>query len=240
MKILPSLLAADFGCLAAEARRAEAAGADELHLDIMDGHFVPNLSMGPDVVRMTRRAVRIPLSVHLMLTSPHRYAERFIEAGATSVLIHVEAESQVGPLLRRIRELGARPGVTLNPATPADSAFPFLEDADVVLCMTVNPGYGGQKFMSEVLPKIEAIRDRMTAQGTMKEIMVDGGINTDTAWLCAQRGANSFVAGVFLFNAADMAAEILRMRERLSGEEHGARAATHHPGPQRVPGGRRT
>ncbi len=144
IKVLPSLLAADFAALGAEAIRAESAGADALHLDIMDGHFVPNLSMGPDVVAMAKRHVNIPLSVHLMLTNPHEHITSFIDAGADSLLIHIEAECDVPEVLQRIRELGVRPGITLNPKTPPEMIYPVLDIVDEILCMSVEPGYGGR------------------------------------------------------------------------------------------------
>jgi len=188
-----------------------------LHLDIMDGHLVPNLSFGPAVVEMAKKAVSIPLSVHLMLTRPDQYVVRFIDAGADFLLIHVEAECNVPETLDRIRELGVRPGITLNPETPAQMVFPVLDKVDEVLCMTVHPGYGGQAFIADVLPKVRTIRDYATGKG-MEDltIMVDGGIDPDTAAICASHGANAFVAGTSLYRAADMAAEIALLRDRAA------------------------
>ncbi len=217
-KILPSLLAADPGYLAAGAEKAEQAGADELHLDIMDGHFVPNISMGPAVVGMARRHVRIPLNVHLMLSRPDLYLKAFIEAGADAVLIHIEAECDVVASLHRIRELGARPGITLNPATDPAMLFPVLGEVEEVLVMTVRPGYGGQRFMEQTLPSIRAVRDEADRLGrTDLTIMVDGGINHETARQCAQQGANAFVAGTFLYSSNDMAEEIRKLRSNVAG-----------------------
>ncbi len=214
--ILPSLLAADMGHLADEARRAEQAGADALHLDIMDGHFVPNISMGPAVVEMARRAVTLPLNVHLMLTHPDAYLKAFIEAGADTVLIHIESKCDVPMALQRIRELGAHTGITLNPGTEPRMIYPVLDQVDEVLCMSVRPGYGGQAFMAEVLPCIAAIRahaDRLSRHDLT--IMVDGGINADTAAQCAQAGANAFVAGTYLFGARDMGERIAGLRRAV-------------------------
>ncbi len=213
IQILPSLLAADFGALRAEALRAENEGADLLHIDIMDAHFVPNLSMGPDVVKMCKAALHIPLSVHLMMTRPDQYYINFIEAGADTLLIHIEAECDVLKTLHRIREHGAKPGITVNPDTPARMIFPVLEMVDEVLCMTVHPGYGGQSFIREVLPKIREIRDYANANGMHDlDIMVDGGISKETAAECAAAGANLFVAGTSLYAQADMKRAIDRMR----------------------------
>lgn len=217
IKILPSLLAADFGALAAEARRAEAAGADALHLDIMDGHFVPNLSMGPDVVAMAKRNVSIPLNVHLMLSNPHDHIEAFIKAGADSVLIHIEAECDVPMVLKRIRDLDVRPGITLNPSTPAEAVFSVLDIVDEVLCMSVEPGYGGQSFDNSVLPKLQTLRDEATRRGNRElDLLVDGGIDSKTGVACAAHGANALIAGTYLYRSEDMQSEISQLREQAT------------------------
>ncbi len=215
VQILPSLLAADFGCLAAEIHRVADSGADALHLDIMDAHFVPNLSFGPDVVALAKKtSPGLFRNVHLMMTRPDLYVDRFIDAGAGAVQIHVEADCDIWSALAAIRARGVRAGLVSRPQTPAAALFPYLPLCDEVLFMTVNPGYGGQAFMSEVLPKISALRARAGACGTAAlDIMVDGGINFETAALCAEAGANQYVAGSFLFKQADMAAAVARMRE---------------------------
>ncbi len=213
-RILPSLLAADTGHLADEALRAQTAGADELHLDIMDGHFVPNISFGPEVVRMAKKLLTVPLNVHLMLSRPDRYLERFVSAGAHTVQIHVEASCDVPAALAEIRRLGAVPAVVINPETPVEALEPVLPLADEVLCMTVHPGYGGQSFMPEVLPKVAAVAGRLRALGRPGvPVMVDGGISLQTVSAAAAAGATAFVAGSALFRAADMASDIRAMRD---------------------------
>ncbi|NLF86442.1 MAG: ribulose-phosphate 3-epimerase [Lentisphaerae bacterium] len=212
IEILPSLLSADFGRLADGARLAERAGGDALHLDIMDGHFVPNLTFGPDVVAAVRRAVEMPLNVHLMLTHPDRFVKRFVDAGADAISIHVEAACEVNATLTAIRTRGLSAGLVLKPATPADALRPFLGHIDFVLCMTVEPGYGGQSFMADMLPKIRQVRRLSDAAAHPFPVMVDGGIGADTAAQCAAAGASQFVAGHSLYSAPDMAAAITAMR----------------------------
>ena len=210
-KIMPSLLAGVFGNLEASAKKAETAGGDALHLDIMDGCFVPNLSMGPDVVKMARRAVRMPLNVHLMMVRPDLYVKSFCEAGANTLLIQIESACDISRTLAHIRELGVKPGIVLNPETPAEAVSLCLGEVDEILCMTVHPGFGGQSFMPEVLPKIRALRK--TAK--TKDIVVDGGIDLKTVVLVAEAGANSIVAGSSLYKAKDMAADLREMRRKV-------------------------
>ncbi|MGI5868021.1 MAG: ribulose-phosphate 3-epimerase [Kiritimatiellia bacterium] len=215
--ILPSLLAADPGHLAEAIRRAEDSGADKLHLDMMDGAFVPNFSYGPDVVALARKTTNLPLSVHLMFVRPDRYVKRFAEAGASTIQIHVESSCEVGATLETIRGFGAEPAIVLNPLTPLTAALPYLNLVDECLQMTVFPGYGGQKFMSAPLPKIRALRETATAAGKPGfAIMVDGGIDRNTIAVCANAGANQFVAGTALYGKPDMAAEISLFRQLAS------------------------
>ena len=212
-QILPSLLAADFGRLADEILRAEASGAEALHLDVMDAHFVPNLSFGPDVVALAARtAPGFYRNVHLMMTRPDLYLEAFAKAGAQTIQIHVEADCDIHTELKRIRAMGLRNAIVINPETPAEHLFPYLDEIDEVLVMTVHPGYGGQKFIEDCMPKVETLR-RMRPN---LDIMVDGGINAETALIAAKAGANQFVAGSYLFKQADMKAAVDAMRVGVS------------------------
>ncbi len=213
IEILPSLLAADFGRLGDEILRAEASGAEALHLDIMDAHFVPNLSFGPDVVKLAAKvAPRFYRNVHLMMSRPDLYLEKFAAAGAQTIQVHVEADCDLHVELKRIRAMGLKAAIVLNPETKVEMLAPYLDEIDEALVMTVHPGYGGQSFIAECLPKVTWLRTRRPGL----DIMVDGGVNAQTAVEAAKAGANQFVAGSYLFKQADMKAAVEDMRARCA------------------------
>jgi ribulose-phosphate 3-epimerase len=217
-KIAPSILSADFGRLAQQVAEAEAAGADYIHVDVMDGHFVPNITIGPPVVRAVRQATQLPLDVHLMIESPERYLADFAAAGADILTVHVETCPHLHRTVQQIKELGCRAGVTLNPSTSAASLEEILPFVDLVLVMTVNPGFGGQSFIPEMLPKIERVHSMLRAIGSQAELEVDGGMDSATAPRAAAVGANVFVAGSAIFGAEEgVARAIGRLRTTLDG-----------------------
>ena len=211
-RIAPSLLACDFSRLGEEVRAVEAAGADWIHVDVMDGHFVPNLTVGPAVVHAVRATTELPLDVHLMIEAPQRYVERFVEAGASTLGVHVEACPHLHRVLGQIHEAGARASVTLNPASPAAWVEPVLDDVDQVLVMTVNPGFGGQDFIDSVLSKVETLRRWIDERGRPVALEVDGGIAPKTIGRAAAAGADAFVAGTAIFEAPDYAVAIEALR----------------------------
>ena len=216
--VAPSILAADFSQLADEVHRVEQAGADWIHCDIMDGHFVDNISFGPEIVGIVRRETNLPLDVHLMIRRPDHYAPRFVKAGANSITVHVEqkANHDVEKTLRAIRDAGCRPGLSLNPATPFESVEPFLDKIDILLVMTVHPGFGGQSFRPETMKKVKRATEWNRSHARKIDIEVDGGINAETARLSIQNGANVLVAGTSIFRAKDYREAIRELRGNLS------------------------
>ncbi len=216
--IAPSILACDLAHLADSLRAAEEAGADWHHVDVMDGHFVPNLTFGPDIVKAVRSVSALPLDVHLMVEEPAQYAEPFIRAGANVVTYHAEVLPDPIPLARRIRALGARPGLVLKPKSPVSTIVPFLNEMDVVMIMTVEPGFTGQEFMPECVEKVAELRRRA---GRDLDIEVDGGINEQTVELTARAGANVAVVGASVYRSGDIRAAVAAIRKGL---EHNYRA----------------
>jgi ribulose-phosphate 3-epimerase len=211
--VAPSLLSADFAALGTSIAVVEAAGADVLHVDVMDGHFVPNITVGPLVVRAVKRVTSLPLDVHLMIEAPDAYLEAFVEAGASMISVHVEVLPHLHRTLHRIKALGARAGAVLNPATPVTSLSEVLADLDYVLVMSVNPGFGGQRFIPRSVEKIRAIRAMLDdAHRPDVPIEVDGGIDVTTAPLVVEAGASMLVAGQAIFGQADPAAAVHRIR----------------------------
>lgn len=210
MKIAPSILSADFAALGEAIARVEAAGADLLHVDVMDGHFVPNLTIGPPVIESIRKRTRLPLDVHLMIEEPERWVETYIKSGADYVTVHVEASAHLERTLTLIREAGARSGVALNPSTPPEVLQYVLDDLDLVLVMSVNPGFGGQSFIPTTYEKIRRLRAMLADRPVL--VSVDGGVKADNARPLAQAGATVLVAGSAIFGAPDPGAAVVALR----------------------------
>ena len=212
IKIAPSILSADFAAMGRDVQMLEAVGADWVHFDVMDGHFVPNLTFGPSMCKALRPLTKLPLDVHLMMEKPGDWVNPFRDAGADIVTFHVEAERHIHRVLQAIHAAGMKAGVVLNPATPLCTCEEVLEDCDMILLMSVNPGFGGQKFIPQVLKKIEALNAIKAAKSLTFEIEVDGGVNEKTAPLCRAAGATVLVAGSAVFTASDPKDMILRLR----------------------------
>ncbi|HEX2946545.1 MAG TPA: ribulose-phosphate 3-epimerase [Clostridia bacterium] len=217
IKIAPSILASDFSKLAEEVARVEKAGADIIHIDIMDGHFVPNITVGPVVVQSLRKVTKLPFDVHLMIEDPDRYIEQFLEAGANIITVHAEGNNNLHRTLQLISSGGARPSVALNPATPLSVLDSILNDIDMVLIMTVNPGFGGQQYIEGMTEKVRTLRQIAVQRRIKLDIEVDGGIDAENIYMITEAGANIIVAGSTIYNAPD-AAEIIRiLRQRAYG-----------------------
>lgn len=212
VKIAPSILSADFARLGEEIKDVELGGADYIHVDVMDGHFVPNITIGPLIVEAIRPVTKLPLDVHLMIENPDQYIEAFAKAGADYITVHVEASRHLHRTIQLIKSTGVKAGVVLNPATPVESLKHIIEDVDMVLLMSVNPGFGGQKFISSVLTKIRQVKELADSLNPELEIEVDGGVNEETAKLCIEAGANVLVAGSAVFNKEDRGTAIASLR----------------------------
>ena len=212
VKIAPSILSADFSKLGEEIKDVERGGADYIHVDVMDGHFVPNITIGPLIVDSIRPITKLPLDVHLMIENPDQYIEDFAKAGADYITVHVEACRHLHRTVHLIKSLGVKAGVVLNPATPVQLIEPIIEDLDMVLLMSVNPGFGGQKFISSVLSKIKQVKEMSEQKGLNLEIEVDGGVNEEIALLCVEAGATVLVAGSAVFNQSDRRDAISRLK----------------------------
>ncbi|MFH1026569.1 MAG: ribulose-phosphate 3-epimerase [Pseudomonadota bacterium] len=216
-KIAPSILSADFSCLGDEIRALEAADADYIHIDVMDGHFVPNITIGPLIVEAARRVTTLPLDVHLMIENPDLYIPDFAAAGADIIVVHAEAVNHLHRTVQLIKSLGKRAGVSLNPATPLNCLDYVLDDLDLVLLMTVNPGFGGQSFIDACLPKIHSLRAMLDRRGSEAELEVDGGVKVSNIAQVSHAGADVFVAGSAVFGSSDYFATIAEMK-RLAQE----------------------
>lgn len=218
VKIAPSILSADFGALGKEIGEVAAAGADYIHVDVMDGHFVPNLTIGPVVLEAVRRSTTLPLDVHLMIEAPARYVDAFARAGADIIGIHVEADPTAAQTLTHIRALGKKACITLSPETSVEAIEPLLDAVDQVLVMSVSPGFGGQKFLPVAYEKIERLRKRIDARGLPIDLEVDGGVSEDNAGRLTSAGANVLVAGAAIFGHADRAARVRLLRQAATGK----------------------
>lgn len=216
IKISPSILSSDYGNLSSELKRMEACGADMLHIDVMDGHFVPNITLGAPIVKCIRKSSTLPFDVHLMISDPYKYIPDFVNAGSDIITFHAEADSDIEKTIDLILASGKKAGLSVKPKTPVEAVYPYLDKLSMVLVMTVEPGFGGQSFMEDMMPKVSAVRTEIDRRGLDVDIQVDGGINKDTISIAAKAGANVFVSGNAIFSSDDAEKTIADFKARAS------------------------
>ena len=216
IKISPSILSSDYGNLSSELKRMEACGADMLHIDVMDGHFVPNITLGAPIVKCIRKSSTLPFDVHLMISDPYKYIPDFVNAGSDIITFHAEADSDIEKTIDLILASGKKAGLSVKPKTPVEAVYPYLDKLSMVLVMTVEPGFGGQSFMEDMMPKVSAVRSEIDRRGLDVDIQVDGGINKDTISIAAKAGANVFVSGNAIFSSNDAEKTIADFKARAS------------------------
>lgn len=216
IKISPSILSSDYGNLSSELKRMEACGADMLHIDVMDGHFVPNITLGAPIVKCIRKSSTLPFDVHLMISDPYKYIPDFVNAGSDIITFHAEADSDIEKTIDLILASGKKAGLSVKPKTPVEAVYPYLDKLSMVLVMTVEPGFGGQLFMEDMMPKVSAVRSEIDRRGLDVDIQVDGGINKDTISIAAKAGANVFVSGNAIFSSDDAEKTIADFKTRAS------------------------
>lgn len=216
IKISPSILSSDYGNLSSELKRMEACGADMLHIDVMDGHFVPNITLGAPIVKCIRKSSTLPFDVHLMISDPYKYIHDFVNAGSDIITFHAEADSDIEKTIDLILASGKKAGLSVKPKTPVEAVYPYLDKLSMVLVMTVEPGFGGQSFMEDMMPKVSAVRSEIDRRGLDVDIQVDGGINKDTISIAAKAGANVFVSGNAIFSSDDAEKTIADFKARAS------------------------
>lgn len=216
IKISPSILSSDYGNLSSELKRMEACGADMLHIDVMDGHFVPNITLGALIVKCIRKSSTLPFDVHLMISDPYKYIPDFVNAGSDIITFHAEADSDIEKTIDLILASGKKAGLSVKPKTPVEAVYPYLDKLSMVLVMTVEPGFGGQSFMEDMMPKVSAVRSEIDRRGLDVDIQVDGGINKDTISIAAKAGANVFVSGNAIFSSDDAEKTIADFKARAS------------------------
>ena len=216
IKISPSILSSDYGNLSSELKRMEACGADMLHIDVMDGHFVPNITLGAPIVKCIRKSSALPFDVHLMISDPYKYIPDFVNAGSDIITFHAEADSDIEKTIDLILASGKKAGLSVKPKTPVEAVYPYLDKLSMVLVMTVEPGFGGQLFMEDMMPKVSAVRSEIDRRGLDVDIQVDGGINKDTISIAAKAGANVFVSGNAIFSSDDAEKTIADFKARAS------------------------